>query len=99
MSVDDAAVGTDDVDGAAYNAPADAIRFGHFPALIDQEGEGEFVFGGKLAVGIGSLPIDAVDGGVEAFEGGPIVADFAELFRANGGVVTGIEDQDDGFPL
>ena len=48
-------------------------------------------------MGFGALAVDAVNGGAEAFEGGPIVADFAELFRADSGVVTGVEDEDDGL--
>ena len=93
MGIDDAAVVADNVNGSADDAPAGAILFGHFPAFIDKKREGEFVLGGEFPVGVGALSVDAIYGGAEAFKCGPIVSDFAELFRADGGIVTGVEDE------
>ena len=97
FGVEDAAVRADDVDGAADDSPAGTVVLACLPAFIDEEGKWEFVFCHELAVGVGALSVDTVDRGAEAFEGGPIVADFAELSGANGGIVAGVEDEHDGL--
>ena len=56
LGVDDAAIGTDDVDGAANDAPAGAILFGHFPAFIDKKRKGEFVRSEERRVGKECVP-------------------------------------------
>ena len=97
FGVEDAAVRADDVDGAADDSPAGTVVLACLPAFIDEEGKWEFVFCHELAVGAGALAVDAVNDGTETFESGPIVADFAELSGADGGIVAGVEDEDDGL--
>ena len=98
------AVGGDD-EGGAFGAEVgfavhgffdpDAVGFGDGVVFVDDEGEGEVEFVDEFLMAGGGVDADAEDFGFGG-DGGPAVAKGAGLFGAAGGVVFGIEVEDDG---
>lgn len=98
------AVGGDD-EGGAFGAEVgfavhgffdpDAVGFGDGVVFVDDEGKGEVELFDEFLVAGGGVDADAADFGFGG-NGGPVIAEGAGLFGAAGGVVFGVEVEDDG---
>ncbi len=91
----DYAIGADEVNRALYDEAAGAVEGSHLLAGVHQQRERQLVLARELRVARGLLRIDAEDEGVLSLGVRPALAEFANLLRADAGVVTGIENQND----
>src|SRR3979411_2948386 len=91
----DDAVRTNQIHGAPYDPALGVVESRGLLSLVDQKGKGQAALGDELGVALAALGVHTEDQRIFLVCAGPVVAEFAQLPAANGGVVAGIKEQRD----